>query len=298
MTTSTAAPAASPAPARPVRPARSTDGLGVKAFDRLAATCVVLFALVWLVPLLWTFVTSLRPDGEITTDPVAVWSEHYSLDAYRAALSDNSIGWWYVNSFLVSTLAVVLTVVACSMIGFALARIPFRGRRGLTALTVAAVMMPGEAMVLPQYAEFRSLGLLGTYWALVLPAVASPVAVLVFRAFVSQVPEELFEAARLDGAGWWRIYLQVCMPLCRPAVSAVAILTFIGSWNGFLWPMLVMTQTRSLTVPVGLASLNSSTAIHYAETMASGVLGILPLLAVFLVLQRRIVEGVATSGLR
>jgi multiple sugar transport system permease protein len=272
--------------------------LAGKAFNRLAVTCLVLFALIWLVPFGWAVITSLRPDDEITANPVNFWSSSWTLDAYRTAWDANPIGWWYLNSFIISTLSVVFTVVVCSMMGFALAHLRFRGMRVLLALVLAGIMLPMESLVLPQFMQFRALHLLGTYWALILPAVAAPVAVFVFHAFLKQIPSSLIEAARIDGASWWRIYLQICMPLCRPAISAVAILTFITTWNAFLWPLLVLTQTKSQTIPVGLSSLIGGSAIQYAETMASSVLGILPLFAVFLLLQRRIVQGVAQTGIR
>lgn len=276
----------------------SSADAGTKAFNRLAGTCLVLFALIWLVPFAWAVITSLRPNDEITSAPTRIWSSNFSLDAYRTAWDANPIGWWYLNSLIISTLSVIFTVVVCSMIAFALAHLHFRGKTVLMAVILAGIMLPTEALVLPQFMEFRALHLLGTYWALVLPSVAAPVAVFVFYSFIKQVPEELIDAARLDGAGWWRIYRQVCMPLVRPAVSAVAILTFITTWNAFLWPLLVLTQTKSQTIPVGLSSLIGGSAIQFAETMASSVLGILPLFAVFLLLQRRIVQGVAQTGIK
>jgi multiple sugar transport system permease protein len=277
---------------------RGVEGGSEKAFNRLAATCLVLFALIWMVPFAWAVITSLRPNNEITSEPVNFWSGSWTLDAYSNAWEANPLGWWYLNSFIISTLAVVFTVVVCSMIGFALAHLRFRGKPVVLAVVLAGIMLPMESLVLPQFMEFRALNLLGTYWALVLPAVAAPVAVFVFHAFLKQIPASLIEAARLDGASWWRVYSGICMPLCRPAISAVAILTFITTWNAFLWPLLVLTQTKSQTIPVGLSSLIGGSAIQYAETMASSVLGILPLLAVFLVLQRHIVQGVAQTGIR
>jgi multiple sugar transport system permease protein len=277
---------------------RSTADLGTKAFNRLAATCLVLFALIWLVPFAWAVITSLRPNDEITSEPTKPWSDNFSLDAYGRAWDANPIGSWYLNSFIISTLSVIFTVLVCSMIAFALAHLHFRGKRIILGVILAGIMLPTEALVLPQFIEFRSLHLLGTYWALVLPSVAAPVAVFVFYSFLRQVPEELIDAARIDGAGWWRVYRQVCMPLIRPASSAVAILTFITTWNAFLWPLLVLTQTKSQTIPVGLSSLIGGSAIQFAETMASSVLGILPLFAVFLLLQRRIVESVAQTGIK
>jgi multiple sugar transport system permease protein len=276
----------------------SAADLGTKAFNRLAATCLTLFALIWLVPFAWAVITSLRPNDEITSAPTKPWSDNFTFGAYERAWDANPIGSWYLNSFIISTLSVIFTVLVCSMIAFALAHLHFRGKRVILAVILAGVMLPTEALVLPQFIEFRALHLLGTYWALVLPSVAAPVAVFVFYSFLRQVPQELIDAARIDGAGWWRVYRQVCMPLIRPASAAVAILTFITTWNAFLWPLLVLTQTKSQTIPVGLSSLIGGSAIQFAETMASSVLGILPLFAVFLLLQRRIVESVAQTGIK
>jgi multiple sugar transport system permease protein len=280
------------------RSRRTQADFAGRAFNRLSATCLVLFALIWLVPFAWALITSLRPDDEITANPVNFWSSSWTLDAYTTAWDANPIGWWYLNSFIISTLSVLFTVVVCSMVGFALAHLQFRYKRALLGVILAGIMLPMESLVLPQFIQFRALHLLGTYWALILPAVAAPVAVFIFHAFLKQIPSSLIDAARLDGASWWRIYLQICMPLCRPATSAVAILTFITTWNAFLWPLLVLTQTKSQTIPVGLSSLIGGSAIQFAETMASSVLGILPLFAVFLVLQRQIVQGVSQTGIR
>jgi multiple sugar transport system permease protein len=285
-------------PARTERGDPADSGAAAKAFNRLAATCLVLFALIWLVPFAWAVITSLRPNNEITANPTTPWSDNWNLDAYRNTLTANPIGWWYLNSFIISTLSVIFTVLVCSMIGFGLAHLHFRGKPAVLGIILAGLMLPAEAMVLPQFIEFRALHLLGTYWALVLPTIAAPIAVFVFYSFLRGVPVALIEAARLDGASWWRIYAQVCMPLCRPAISAVAILTFVTSWNAFLWPLLVLTQTKSQTIPVGLSGLIGGSAIQFAETMASAVLGILPLLAVFLLFQRQIVQGVANTGIK
>jgi multiple sugar transport system permease protein len=294
MATAVAAP-----PAEKTAP-RQRDHLdrGGKAFNRLAATCVTLFALIWLVPLLWALITSLRTNEDIAAKPTQFWSSDWNFDAYRFAWETNPLGYWYVNSFIISTLAVLFTIVVCSMVAFALANLQFRGKTAVFAIILAGLMLPTEALVLPQFMEFRALHLLGTYWAVILPGIALPVAVFVFHSFIKAIPVALIEAARLDGASWWRIYFQVVMPLCRPAISAVAILTFISSWNAFLWPLLVLTQTKSQTIPVGLSGLIGGSAIQYAETMASAVLGILPLLAVFLLLQRQIAQGVANTGIK
>lgn len=274
-----------------------TDQSG-KMFNRLAGTCVTLFALIWIIPFAWALITSLRPNSEIAAHPTTPWSSAWNLDAYASAWNSSPLGWWYVNSFIISTLSVIFTVVVCSMAAFALVNLNYRLKYAVYAVILAGLMLPTEALILPQFLEFRGLQLLGTYWAIILPGIALPVAVFVFHSFIKAIPISLIEAARIDGASWSRIYRQIVMPLSRPAISAVAILTFITSWNAFLWPLLVLTQTKSQTIPVGLSSLVGGATIQYAETMASAVLGILPLLAVFLVLQRQIAQGVANTGIK
>ena len=271
---------------------------GGKLFNRLAGTCVTLFALIWMIPFAWAFITSLRSNDAIAANPIGIFSGSLSFDAYRTAWNSSPLGYWYINSFIISTLAVIFTVLVCSLVAFALVNLNYKGKRVIYAIILAGLMLPTEALILPQFLEFRALGLLGTYWAIVLPGIALPVAVFVFHSFIKAIPVPLIEAARVDGASWFRIYRQIVMPLCRPAISAVAILTFITSWNAFLWPLLVLTQTKSQTIPVGLSSLIGGAAIQYAETMASAVLGILPLLAVFMLLQRQIAQGVANTGIK
>ncbi|MGX1541527.1 carbohydrate ABC transporter permease [Streptomyces adustus] len=271
---------------------------GAKLFNRLCAVCLTLFALIWLVPFVWALITSLRDDAAITQSPTSIFDGGWSLKAYSTAWDNHPIGTWYLNSLVISVLAVIFTVAFCSMAGFALAFLRFRGRALVMAVVTAGLMLPTEALVLPQFIEYRSFHLLGTFWALVLPSVAAPISVFVFHSFFRGIPTALIEAARIDGASWWRVYASVCMPICRPAVSTVAILTFISSWNSFLWPLLVLSQTRSQTIPVGLASLVDPSSPQYAEIMASSVLGFIPLIAVFLVFQRQIVQGIATTGIK
>jgi multiple sugar transport system permease protein len=269
-----------------------------RTFGILSIVVLTLFAILWLVPLVWAFVTSVRPDGEITTRPTSWWSSHWTLAAYHNVIGSTDIGWWYLNSFIISTLTVILTVVAASMLGFALSRTRFRGRAAIGALVLAGLMIPQQVLILPQFEEFRVTGLLNTYWAIIFPAVAAPVAVFVFMAFFGNIPDPLIEAARIDGASWWKVYSRICLPLCRPAIAAVSIFTFVSTWNNLLWPLLVLSNTKQMTIPVGLATVAGGYGIQYAEVMASAVLGLLPLLAVFLLFQRQIVQGIASTGIK
>jgi multiple sugar transport system permease protein len=281
-----------------VRAARTPIDRRHRYFTVFCVSVLVVFAAVWLVPLLWALDTSIRPEGEIVEAPTRWWTTHPTLSAYHEVLSAGRLPAWYLNSFIVAALTAILTVVVCSMAGFAVSRIRFRGRRIATGLALAGLMIPPQVLIMPQFQEFSGMHLLNTYWALVLPALPTPVAVFVFASFFDGLPGELVESSRLDGASWFRIYSRIFMPLCRPAMSAVFIFTFVWSWNSFLWPLLVMTSTDTMTVPVGLSVVQDAYGIQYAQVMASAVLGALPLLLVFLLFQRRIVEGIANTGIK
>jgi multiple sugar transport system permease protein len=288
-----AVPATPPAAARPVRAATSE-----RLFNRITLGCLIALALVWLLPLVWALATSVRPASDIATDPTAWFSAHPTLEAYRDLLSAGKLPWRYVNSFITSALTTVLTVLFASLAAFALSRLRFRHRRPVFLFLLAGLMVPPQVLMIPQFLSLQATGLLNTYWAVILPQVPNVIAVFVFKQFFDGIPDELTDAARADGAGWLRIWWQIVMPLARPAVSAVTIFVFVWSWNNFLWPLLVVTDPQMMTIPVGLNSVQDAFGIAAAQKMASAVLGSLPLLTVFLFFQRRIIEGIAGTGLK
>lgn len=267
-------------------------------YNWFCVSVLVMFAAIWLIPMLWALDTSLKPDAVIAAQPTSWWSSTWTLHAYQVLFNLGNIQVWYLNSFVIALLSAVFAVVACSMAGFAIARTPFTGRRIIYGLIAAGLLIPAQVLIVPMFNEFNYAHLLNTYWVQVLPAVAVPIAVIIFVSFFSGVPVSLAEAARVDGASWWLIYRRIYMPLSKPAISAVFIFTFVWKWNDFLWPLLTLTSTRSMTLPVGLSQVSSAYGIFYAELMASAVLGALPLIVVFLLFQRQIVEGIATTGIK
>jgi multiple sugar transport system permease protein len=267
-------------------------------FNWFCASVLLVFAAIWIIPLLWALDTSLKPDGVIAAQPTSWWSSIWTLHAYQMLFNIGDIQVWYLNSFMIALLSAVFAVVACSMAGFAISRTQFTGRRIVYGLIAAGLLIPPQVLIVPMFKEFNYAHLLNTYWVQVLPAVAVPIAVIIFTSFFNGIPAELAEAARVDGASWWRIYRRIYMPLTKPAVSAVFIFTFVWKWNDFLWPLLTLTSTRTMTLPVGLSQVSSAYGIQYAEIMASAVLGALPLIVVFLLFQRQIVEGIATTGIK
>ena len=267
-------------------------------FNWFCLSVLVVFAAIWIIPLIWALDTSLKPDAVIASQPTSWWSSSWTLHAYQTLFNLGNIQTWYLNSFVIALLSAVFAVVACSMAAFAIARTRFKGRQIVYALIAAGLLIPPQVLIVPQFQEFNYAHLLNTYWVQVLPAVAVPIAVIIFAAFFTGIPSELAEAARVDGASWWHIYRRIFMPLSKPAISAVFIFTFVWKWNDFLWPLLTLTNTKIMTLPVGLSQVSSAFGIQYAEIMASAVLGALPLIMVFLLFQRQIVEGIATTGIK
>jgi multiple sugar transport system permease protein len=289
----TGVPAARDAPAVVTRRRRR-----FRPGEGLVLAVLAVAAIVWLVPFAWAVATSLKPDAETTATPVSWTASTLTFDAYGSVLESGDIFRWYFNSALVSVVVTALTVLLGSMAAFAFSRVAFRGRRPLFFLLAAGLIVPFQALIVPLFEEMDTLGLVDTYWAIILPQVATPIAVLVFKRFFDGLPRELEESALVDGASTWRIYWQIWMPLSRPATAAVAIFTFVVTWNNFIWPFVITTARSLQTIPVGLSTVNSFYGAQYAQVMALAIMGSLPLLIAFLLFQRQIVQGISNTGLK
>jgi multiple sugar transport system permease protein len=263
-----------------------------------AYVLLVVLALLWLIPILWAIDTALKPESETTAIPVSWFASHFTLDAFITTIATSNLPRWYFNSILTSAAISLLVVVLASLAAFSFSRIAFRGRGVIFWIILAGIMIPGPLLIVPLFTEMQSFGLIDTYWAIILPQIVSPIAVFIFKQYFDGIPQELEEAAVLDGASRFHVYWRIWMPLAGPAIAAVAIFTFVLSWNNFLWPFIAISGNDMMTVPVGLATVQTSFGIRYAQIMASAVLGGIPVLIVFLFFQRQITQGIAGTGLR
>ena len=286
-------------PSAPERSNASGKGLQDRLMGWLAFAVLLITAIVWLMPLAWALDTSLKTESDTTTVPVSwIPPSGFTMESFWEILSAGNMLRWYFNSFLTSSVITLLVVLLGSLAAFGFSRVEFRGRRFLFLVIIAGLIIPPQILIVPLFAEMDALGLVDTYWGIILPQLAAPLAVFIFKQFFDGIPHELEDAARVDGAGRFRIYWQIWMPLARPAIAAVAIFTFVISWNNFLWPFIIVTNTDMMTIPVGIATVQSSYGVRYADIMASAVLAGLPLIIVFLFFQRQIVQGVAGTGLK
>ncbi len=263
----------------------------------LAATALVVLAVIWLIPFVWAVATSFQSEEDVATPGLSPFKGAFTLDAYQQILERGNVALWAFNSFLVAGLVTLITVVVSTLAAYAFSRGTFRGRKALLGITVAAIMVPPQLLIVPLFKQMQLFDLIDTYAAVILPQVVAPIMVFILKKFFDGIPRELEEAARIDGASEFRVFWSIVLPLSRPIVSAVSIFVFIGAWNNFLWPFIVTNNPHLMTLPVGLATVKDAYGIQYASSMASALLAALPLIVVFLFFQRRIVNSVATTGL-
>ncbi len=259
-------------------------------------------ALAWAAPFVWMLSTSLKPVGEVMTRQVEWLPRHVTFDNYARVL-EKPVLHWLINSLLVSTLSTGFSLLTGAMAGYALARMNFPGRNIFFFLVLAALMIPSEMTIVPLFIGALRAGIVNNYIALVLPSLASVLSVYLFRQFFLTLPRELEDAAFIDGAGRFRAFFMVALPLAKPAVVAGAILLFTTYWNAFLWPLLVTFTEDMKTLPLGMAAFapitGQQTQIQgFAPAMAAMTILTLPSLAVFLILQRHFIEGVTSAGLK
>jgi multiple sugar transport system permease protein len=269
-----------------------------RVFWQLVLTAV---ALLMTAPLAWMLSTSFKPEREVLSDtpkwlPNHATTENYLQLAKRA--EEFPVGRWFLNSLGVSLTTTLLVLTVSSLAAYAFARLRFRGRDALFLTVVATMAVPAQVTLIPVFLIVQRLGLFNTYGGLILPGVASAFGVFLLRQFFVAIPRELEEAAYLDGANHLTTFAQVILPLGKPALATLAIFTFIGSWNDFVWPLIVTNDVEMRTLPVGLSIFQGRYTTEYGLTMAAAAAMTIPAVIAFLIFQKRITEGIALTGLK
>jgi len=252
--------------------------------------------IVMLTPLLFMFSTSLKNSADVYD--LRLVPAAPTLDNYVKVLSDGRFLRWFVNSLGIATLVTLSNVFFDSLVGYTLAKYRFRGRYLVFVAILSTLMIPTEMLVIPWYLMARNFGWLDTYWGIMFPGMMTAFGTFLMKQFFETVPNDFLEAARVDGLNEFSIFWRIAMPLVTPALSALAIFTFLGNWTAFIWPLIVTTSKELYTLPVGLSSFAVEQAIQWELIMTGAALATLPTLAVFLILQRYIVRGVVLAGLK
>jgi multiple sugar transport system permease protein len=267
------------------------------------ATPVVLYGvlliglLLLLGPFVWMTLGSLKTEQELLRIPPTWLPEEPTLSNFGDLFDRLAFGRYFWNSTIVAVAITASNLLFCSMLGYALAKLRFMGQRPLFALVLATLMVPSTVVLVPLFVLMTNLGLVNTHLGLILPTAAGPFGVFLMRQFMLGIPDELLEAARVDGASEWRLYWQIAMPLAGPALATLAILTFMQAWNAFLWPLVNSTQDEMYTLPVALAVFTRGEhQSDFGLLMAGAVVIVTPVLIVFLALQRYFTQGIALTG--
>ncbi|MEJ7799253.1 MAG: carbohydrate ABC transporter permease [Ilumatobacter sp.] len=254
--------------------------------------------IVVMAPLIWMVLASFKTLPEILKVPPTLLPGAIRFDNYVTVLRDTEFVRYFFNSVFVSSITVASVLVTSSMAGYAFAKFEFRGRNVMFVLVLATLMIPFQVRVIPLYVLANDLHLLDTYAGLVLPGLVDAFGIFLMRQYLQSIPSELLDAARVDGASEIKIFFKIVLPLAKPALSALAIFTLVASWESFLWPLLVVSSPDKYTLPLGLAQFSGRFITRVDLQMAASALTILPLLVVFLVMQRRFIEGMATAGMK
>lgn len=254
---------------------------------------------VMILPFIWMLFSSVKPEAEIRRRPPTWWPETFTLENYAGLFERLNFPLYFFNSVTVAVAVTLGNLIFCSMLGYALAKLDFPGKRTLFVLVLGALMVPGVVTFVPLFVLVSNLGLTNTYPGLILPFLVAPIGVFLMRQFILSLPDELIQAARVDGAGEFRIFFRVILPLCFPALATLGILTFLGSWNNFLWPLVVAQTEDKYTLPIALALYSiGQNQTEYGLLLAGAVVVVLPVILVFLLFQRHFVQGIAMTGIK
>ncbi len=289
------------------RPLMMADQVGGAAARRrrirwtvlLAYLLLALGAVVMVTPFVWMLLTSLKPASELVN--FAFLPQNPTLDNYVAVLSTSDFGRWYFNSLLIATISTASVVFFDSLVGYTLNKFHFPGKNLIFIGILATLMVPTEMLIIPWYAMSVSFGWnqgIGQYWGIVFPGVITAVGIFLMRQFFDNVPNELLDAARIDGMNEFGIFWRVALPLVKSAVAALAIFNFIGNWNAYLWPLIVASGRLYYTLPVGLSFFRGESVTQWEKIMTGASLATVPLLLVFILFQHQIIKGIALTGMK
>lgn len=257
-----------------------------------------LVAIVFLTPVIWMIFVSIKPDGYVTTNPIEWFLPPYTLDNYIRLLTESLILRWTWNSFIIALITTILSLTITALAAYAISQMKFRYKNFILIFFLLGLMIPGEATIIPLYEVAKGLGLIDTYAGLILPMLPNSMGIIVLKSFFDNVPKELIESAKIDGCSNLKLFYKIILPLSKPALSAIGIFTFIGSWNNFLWPYLSTLSEQIYTLPVGIPVFNSNYSTVYVLPMTANAIASLPVIIAFLIFEKQIVKGISFTGIK
>jgi multiple sugar transport system permease protein len=285
------AAASSGAAASRFRRIRNLDLVGA-----LVTLATVIGAALWAFPLYWALVTTFKPEYEVVRPGVELWPQHFTFENYVHVLFQTNIGYWYVNSLITSGAVTILVVLMAAGAGYAISQLNFPGRQVFWWMILASFMVPIQALIVNHFILMNQFHLINTLAGVVLPQLIAPVTVIIYKQFFDSVPKDFREAAVMDGANDFQLLFRIYLPMNWGVTTALAIITFIGAWNLFLWPFLVVNSEDKLNVAVGITQVHDAFGVQYARDLATAMLAALPVAVVYLIFQRRVTQAIMLSA--
>jgi multiple sugar transport system permease protein len=267
-----------------------------RSSDVAVTLFAVLCAVAWAFPLYWCLATTLKPEYEVVEPGVRLLPKTWTLESYLYVLAHTPILRWYLNSLVTAGATTALVVAMSAACGYAISQLRFPGRRLLFGLILASFMVPLQALIVTHFVLMSDFGLVNSWGGIILPQLIVPVVVIVYKQFFDSVPKEFREAAVIDGASEFRLLVHVSLPMNWGITTALAIITFIGAWNAFLWPFLIASTDAAMTVAVGIVQVHEAFGVQYARNLAGAVLAAFPVAVAYLIFQRRVTEAVMLSA--
>ncbi len=266
----------------------------------VAKIIINIFLLIGIVavsfPFVWMILSSVKSTADFYS--FSFWPQSLDFSGYKFVFEKTDFTRWYLNSFIVAIVVTFSNIIFCSLIGYTLAKFRVTGMKLIFLIILSTMMIPTEMLIIPWYVFSSDFQWVDSYWGLIFPGLMEAFGIFLMRQFMASVPDDILDAARIDGMGEFKIWLRIAMPQVKPAISALAIITFLGNWNAYLWPVIVTNTAKMRTLPVGIAMYGTSDAggIQWNTIMAMSSLTVIPMIIVFLIFQRQIVEGIALSG--
>lgn len=271
---------------------RSRRGMALRVALAVIVSAVLVF------PLYWMVVVALSTRAELLGGALRLWPRELTLANFQRVLDSFPVATWFSNSLAISLVTAIIVVVFNLLAGYAFAHLRFRGATPLFLLALSTLMIPVQVIMVSLFRLVTSIGLYGTYWAVILPTAASAFGIFLARQFMLAIPRELIEAARMDGAGHIGVFVRIVLPLSKPLIAVLFFMSLLSSWNDFAWPLIALKQNDLFTLPIGLLYLQGQFGSDYGATMAFALINVAPMVVLFLIFQRHFVQGFARTGIR
>ena len=264
----------------------------------LLYTVCVLFMIFFLLPVLYVILNAFKPTEELVTATPTFFPRNWTIDNFIVAIQKGNFSIYIANSLFVAITSTVFMVLLNTMAGYALAKFKFRGANVIMIMILSTIMLPLEVIMVPIFDMLNMTGLYNSLWALIIPPAATPTGMFIMRQYLSTIPDEIMQSARIDGAGEFRIFAQVIVPNARPAIATLGIFSFMWRWNDYVWPLIAISDPDKYTLQLAISNFSGEYAVDWNSMLAMSAISMVPMLIIFLIFQRSFVQGTATSGMK